>query len=424
MSIFYLGGRNEKVPPEAILPEMFEDRYFLPGVIHGGEDYLIRVYLNDAHCEDETSADNHQFEVDYITKDLITEARTIDPSLDWEFYQHLTSAENFCCCNDESGDFVSIIEAWPKSIYMTRSELVKWAEGKYDSPEAKTRLVEFRKRHADEARGQFGILNPDGTVICLHGGDILGIGDYWITDYRVDSKRIRLLNDFLYDVCFFSGKCEAGKANCNSIPAWDCPKFREYLKRKEYTIIYEEIIQHAFAVNALDSDDAQVEFGYMADEAQLDWSDGEVVSGQIIRVISPDEDVAIINKSASDWEALTYDARKIKIPLDDGFSLVAEKNPDPDYKEIFVYYQDLAIIGEGYSYKHNEDDGCVVQPIHGEYSVKVYSDPDNEDFQHDFVFGRHIEATCPYSEASICTISPDENTCSGDKFEQAECAYR
>ena len=93
----------------------------------------------------------------------------------------------------------------------------------------------------------------------------------------------------------------------------------------------------------------------------------------------------------------SLDMNKIVIPLGDGYSLVAEKNIDTDYKEIFVYlknekeglvHQDLAIVGENYTY--DSEEGNVV-PIHGQYSVKVYGDPDNEDWTTEFSFGRHEE---------------------------------
>lgn len=131
MSIFWLGGEPIKISPKAIVPDMFEDRYFLPGIIHGG-DYLIRVYLNDSHCEDETSHDHDQFEVDYITKELILKAASVDPELGQDFYDTLFEAKNFCCRNDGmSGEFAEIIRSWPESIYMTHSELVNWAKGEY-----------------------------------------------------------------------------------------------------------------------------------------------------------------------------------------------------------------------------------------------------------------------------------------------------
>lgn len=130
MSIFWLDGEPQKVPQDKIIPDMFEDRYFLPGIIHGGEDYLIRVYLNDSHGESEGDVD--QFDIDYITRDLILKAVKEDPSLDDAFYEALFEAENFCCPNDgSSGDFAKLIDAWPESIYMTRANLVNWADGTY-----------------------------------------------------------------------------------------------------------------------------------------------------------------------------------------------------------------------------------------------------------------------------------------------------
>ena len=67
MSIFCLGGTEEIVPEDELLLEMCTDRYFKPGVIHGG-DYLIRVFMHD-----------DVFEVEYITKDLIEKAWEQDP---------------------------------------------------------------------------------------------------------------------------------------------------------------------------------------------------------------------------------------------------------------------------------------------------------------------------------------------------------
>lgn len=84
-------------------------------------------------------------------------------------------------------------------------------------------------------------------------------------------------------------------------------------------------------------------------------------------------------------KAMKTEPEKISIPLGDGFSLVAEKSFDPDYKEIFVYirddkdglvHQDLVVIGEEYKYG---DEGIV--PVHGQYSVKVYTDEYSEDWQ-------------------------------------------
>lgn len=76
---------------------------------------------------------------------------------------------------------------------------------------------------------------------------------------------------------------------------------------------------------------------------------------------------------------------QISISLANGCRLVAEKN-DSEYKEIYIgvidksgFYKDLAIAGEAYTYE-----GDDVVPEHGNYFVKVYADPDNEDFTNEF----------------------------------------
>lgn len=79
-----------------------------------------------------------------------------------------------------------------------------------------------------------------------------------------------------------------------------------------------------------------------------------------------------------------------KIEIDLGYAkLVAEKNSDPNFKEVFVglddnnggVIQDLAVIGGAY---HFED----LNVVHDKgVSVKVYSDKDNEDYTHEFSVG-------------------------------------
>lgn len=127
MSIFWIGGPNKIIPDDEIRPEMYEDRIFLPGVIHGGEDYLIRVYLNDVRSEGEPD----EFVAEYLTRSLILKAHDEDPSHEWPFEEILTcEAENFACYNDGSGDFASLVEAWPEAVVMSNADLVDWAKGK------------------------------------------------------------------------------------------------------------------------------------------------------------------------------------------------------------------------------------------------------------------------------------------------------
>lgn len=82
------------------------------------------------------------------------------------------------------------------------------------------------------------------------------------------------------------------------------------------------------------------------------------------------------------------DPTELDIPLADGSHLNVCKG-DPLFNEfcVGVYnpsgdYQDLAVIGENYTYDDNDTNPV---PIHKEYSVKVYADRDNEDFTNEFI---------------------------------------
>ena len=120
MSMFWIGGPERIVPKEELKEEMEQDAIFLPGIIHGGDDYLIDVFLNE----------NESFDVYYFTKDLILEAYDHDPSCEDDFWQYLIcNCECFGCDNDGSGDFASLVEEWPNTVIMSNSELVAWAKG-------------------------------------------------------------------------------------------------------------------------------------------------------------------------------------------------------------------------------------------------------------------------------------------------------
>lgn len=178
MSIFWLGGPKRIVTPDELKKEMFEDRFFKPGIIHGGEDYLIRVYINDATSENEPD----EFVVDYLTKDLITKAHTADP-MHTEFFEEIinTEAENFGCYNDGTGDFAALVEEWPKAVPMTNDELVSWAVGELQLPVKREDLPELLGQIIDTFEDfleEKGIdipndekdENPDGAAI-IYGTD-------------------------------------------------------------------------------------------------------------------------------------------------------------------------------------------------------------------------------------------------------------
>lgn len=129
MSIFWIGNEYEMVPPDRLLPEMWEDRYFLPGILHGDDDYVIRVYLNDAHGENPACNDHDQFEAEYIDRDLILKAAKEDPSYGDIFNEVIAEGlESFGIPNDGDHDFNEIFKAWDESVPLTNEELVYWAE--------------------------------------------------------------------------------------------------------------------------------------------------------------------------------------------------------------------------------------------------------------------------------------------------------
>ena len=66
------GNKGRVVKEEEHLPDMFKDRFFMPGILHGNEDMLYGVYLNDA--KQGTEEDPDTFELAMITRDAILEA--------------------------------------------------------------------------------------------------------------------------------------------------------------------------------------------------------------------------------------------------------------------------------------------------------------------------------------------------------------
>lgn len=118
------GSRGRIVKREELLPEMFEDRFFKPGVIHGNEDMLYGVYLNDAKAGTEDDPDT--FELAMITRETILEAAKAPKgelkSIIW------SESESFGCRNDGSSEFCTIVDEWEKSSEMTDDELIRWAK--------------------------------------------------------------------------------------------------------------------------------------------------------------------------------------------------------------------------------------------------------------------------------------------------------
>ena len=88
----------------------------------------------------------------------------------------------------------------------------------------------------------------------------------------------------------------------------------------------------------------------------------------------------------NETEALMHD-RRVSITLTNGKKLVAETSDADGYKEVCISledengacFQDLAIVGEKYTYSNGN-----VKPIPGQYVTRVFADAYDEDYTHRF----------------------------------------
>ena len=86
--------------------------------------------------------------------------------------------------------------------------------------------------------------------------------------------------------------------------------------------------------------------------------------------------------------------QRILMPLDNGMTLVAEENVDPDYPEIYLYLQDAEnVIFQDLAFVRPklEKGDCVQIP--GKYEVAVYGDSNSEDYTHLFEIDQYIPET-------------------------------
>lgn len=140
--------------------------------------------------------------------------------------------------------------------------------------------------------------------------------------------------------------------------------------------------------------------GYIADiircQHELEDSDYKALTPeQFGAAIRSDRYVVQCRYSHIVYELLTFDIpNRIEVPLGSKRSLVAEVGADENYKEIFVglmenglWVQDFVIVGEEYKYGDNDE----IIPNHDQFSLKVYSNAENEDFTHDFIVDRYEE---------------------------------
>lgn len=128
MSIFCIGTAPGRVIPVSeynIIME--EDRFFLPGIIHGGE-YLIQAYAYSGETCD-------KIEVSYLTPyDIISaqnEATAADDTFNPDKFTDILNetAENFICENTPDDPcFAELNSQWANSKTMTPDEIIEWAK--------------------------------------------------------------------------------------------------------------------------------------------------------------------------------------------------------------------------------------------------------------------------------------------------------
>ncbi|MBQ2389645.1 MAG: hypothetical protein II305_06295 [Clostridia bacterium] len=133
MSIFCIGGPEGVIVPEHELkftPD--EDRYFLPGIIHGSEDYLIQAY----YWSNDEGPKGDRIGLKYLHAEHILawaeESTDNHGHLDTECFEELINeeAEEFVIENDGDGEFCSLNEVWDKSVNLDYEDIINWAKEK------------------------------------------------------------------------------------------------------------------------------------------------------------------------------------------------------------------------------------------------------------------------------------------------------
>lgn len=139
MSIFSIGTPNGRVLNEKeIVSCTEEDMYFVPGVIHGGEDYLIQAH---GYSVGERPED-HRIELKYLFDHQIEEwkakATRDDGSLEESIFEEciLTEAETFIVDNDgATTDFEELNNCWDFANNWNYTDVISWAEKRFKASE-------------------------------------------------------------------------------------------------------------------------------------------------------------------------------------------------------------------------------------------------------------------------------------------------
>ena len=129
MSVFWIGGPEGVIVPQNEIKGTEEDRYFMPGIIHGSEDYIIQAYYW-SHGE---GPEHDRIGVKHLYASSIAEWAKEATSKDGIFnkaaFEEIINnrAEEFVLENDGTGDFYSVNEVWDQAMALSYSEVISWA---------------------------------------------------------------------------------------------------------------------------------------------------------------------------------------------------------------------------------------------------------------------------------------------------------
>lgn len=130
MSIFWIGGPEGIIVPTENIKATEDDRYFMPGILHGTEDYILQSY----YWSNGEGPENDRIGIKYLWASSVLEwaqeATNKDGSLNEAIFAELINehAEEFVVENDGTGDFVSINEVWDQALALSYTDVIAWAQ--------------------------------------------------------------------------------------------------------------------------------------------------------------------------------------------------------------------------------------------------------------------------------------------------------
>lgn len=166
MSFFWIGGPEGVIVPAAEIKfHADEDIYFLPGTIHGSEDYIIQAY----YWSNGKWPEGDRIGIKYLYADSIMEwaKEAVDEhgSLNHAVFEELINehSEEFVVENDGTGDFVSLNDAWDKAFAWNYQDVIAWARGKAHNktPLAAQLQSAFVRAAEDQTTSPQTIIHPE-----------------------------------------------------------------------------------------------------------------------------------------------------------------------------------------------------------------------------------------------------------------------